>query len=82
MPASSMTDADCRLLAKLLLLFDSPQEGEATAAMVQARALLRKRTTPLYEAIERPAFKTEIWESQGHPGCLREYFENARDTSA
>jgi hypothetical protein len=75
MPASSMTDADCRLLAKLVVLFDSPQEGEANAAMVQARALLRKRSTPLFEAIERPAFKTEIWESQGHPACLREYFE-------
>jgi hypothetical protein len=78
MPASSITDADCRLLAKFLLLFDSPQEGEATAAMVQARALLRKRSTPLYEAIEKPAFKTEIWESQGHPVCLQEHFEASR----
>jgi hypothetical protein len=78
MPSSSITDADCRLLAKLVLLFDSPQEGEANAAMTQARGLLRKRSTPLYEAIERPAFKTEIWESQGHPACLQEHFEAAR----
>jgi len=78
MASSSISDADLRVLAKLFVMLDSPQEGDATAAVVRVRAMLRKGGMALYQAVETQAFKTAIWEAMGHPECLREYFEAAR----
>jgi hypothetical protein len=73
-----MSDGDLRVLAKLVVLLDSPQEGDATAAILRIRAFLRKSGAKFYEAVETRAFKTAIWEAMGHPECLREYFEAAQ----
>ena len=82
MSNSSSNDSDLRVVAKLFALLDSPQEGEATAAVSRLRAMLRKWDMPLYEAVETHAFKTAIWEAMGHPECLRDYFEAARIRAA
>src|SRR3984893_5184377 len=78
MPTTSLNDAELRILAKLFVLLDSPQEGDATAAIVRARGMLRKSGMSLYQAVETRVFKTALWEAMGHPECLREYFETDR----
>ena len=78
MANSSLSDADLRVLAKLFVLLDSPQEGEATGAVVRIRAMLRKGGMVLCQAVETPVFKTAIWEAMGHPDWLQDHFESAR----
>src|ERR1700733_8766084 len=78
MPISSNSDADLRVLAKLFVLLDSRQEGEATGALIRIRAITQKCGLSLYEAVETQVYKTAIWESQGKPECLHDYFDTAR----
>ncbi len=78
MPNSSLSDADLRVLAKLFVLLDSPQEGEATGAVVRIRAMLRKSSMVLCQAVETRVFKTAIWEAMGHPDWLQDHFDSSR----
>jgi hypothetical protein len=78
MSNSTKLDSDLRLIGKLFALLDSPQEAEATTAVIRMRAILRKCEMPLYEAVETHAFKTAIWAAMGHPKCLEGYFEACR----
>ena len=78
MANSSLSDADLRVLAKLFVLLDSPQEGEATGALVRIRAMLRKGGMALCQAVETRVFKTAIWEAMGHPDWLQDHFESAK----
>jgi hypothetical protein len=78
MSNSSNINSDLRLVGKIFAILDSPEEGEATAAVIRLRAILRKCDMPLYAAVETHAFKTAIWEAMGHPKCLHGYFEADR----
>ncbi len=79
MPTAATNGFDGRIFAKLVALFDSPQEPEAAGALHHVRIYLKQHGgLAFYQAVERDEYKTAVWESFGSPECLREYFEEKK----
>jgi len=75
MPATANNSFDGRIFAKLVALFDSPQEPEAAGALHRVRMYLKQHGgLKFYQAVERDEYKKAVWEAFGQPACLQGYF--------
>ena len=74
MPAPGQNGISGRLVAKLVVSLDSPNDADAAAALCRLRSILKKTGKPFYEIVQTEEYKKTIWETF-QPDCLRQYFE-------